>query len=1361
MKYQLLLICALWVPFVRAERVVAESAPMSASVDLSGSPQTDIEPGETLSGCAWNNTDGWTCGGDPAGEMVSVRILPIHPLSGLAVGEAETLANGVGEGVTIATDLPLGYYRVELIRGGEVLESHRVNCAGALPGSATMVAAADTRILGVRAIESSAAELGDFACNNTADWVRGGDPAAAWPEVRIYEMEVNGQADEPTAWTELRRIEAGVSSCAAAEDTIQWACSLPSYFRADLIVGGAVASSAYFDFTRCTDPGMPRQIATLDLANFDFTVIRTGDGDRVEAALVDDEGNALRQNAGEGGDFTLEILSEPRRGENLRLRITGDGDWYGTVVVERCVTEIVFESPGLVAGVDAREPVDGVWVLGDRTNLLALAWASDAEWRRGGGEAAAVLSATPVMPVAVGGQVVWLTAGEGETLVSETGEGTYAWTPSSDYYRLTLAQDGEVSEQAIVDLAAVRELGTLVVENGDWPQIGKPLRVIATAADGETAVTLAANWTRKSPDRSVVEPLAAGAEEYAPTAADVEKWLALEVLAADGTVEYSREFWCSKLPVVYVTTDDGAMPTANKEDHSGRVRVQGNARWQADKYLYDGVLEKIHVRGNSTKDYPKKPYKLKLDKKADLLGMGKNKHWVLLANWQDPGLMRNKTAYDLSAELGLTAMASEWVDVIFNGEFVGNYQLCEQIRIDKERINIHNWEDTAEETAGTIAKQAVPEKGAERDALEDALIDSMTANLSWLTTGTHTLDGKTYVLSDYGIEVSEFDLSGGYVYELDAYDDELSEFRVTSEKIQNTLIKVNSPETLYSNPALMKEQQAFWTEFFDAVQSENGYANGKSWTEMADVRAMAAYWLTQVLVANPDLPHSRYAYRDQGGKLVFGPAWDYDQAYGGWAQQWKLYGDASGITSATEGFAYVGWLNGYTTTAYLSPNDNFYPLWVDDPYFCLVLYELWQAKRVYLKELVADGGTLDQNYDYLLESALANDALWPVQSAGTAYDRFDGELGSARRMKSCLKAQIEWIDTQMTSLGTLVASLRSAASDHPYTDAQATYGMSFARGTERRSSTEQVTPDLLVPDDEDLAGQVTVGDGAAVSVEIYVNGIAICTNQIAGGTVAYAVPSAALTADGKRNLVALIARNSSGAVCGTTYALVTAVASSKLPEYLTPDLIEIADNEAEPTGNPIVRVRLPGGQVLTEGRDYRVSYENKSATEVKVVVTGLGNEGGAGLVDGQINFVGETEVIYESGLRVPAVAISRRVAMADTRKVAVRKLLKSRELLPFAWNNALSWPCGGEGEAKVTVTLQPMTGVDPADPAGWTATGAAQTVVDAAGEGAKRPRGLQTMLYKATLGDGEAIEETAYFDLTEMVPLKATMLIIK
>ena len=64
-------------------------------------------------------------------------------------------------------------------------------------------------------------------------------------------------------------------------------------------------------------------------------------------------------------------------------------------------------------------------------------------------------------------------------------------------------------------------------------------------------------------------------------------------------------------------------------------------------------MEYIRGRGNSTWGTGKNPYKIKLDKKANLFNMGKNKHWVLLADYYDPSHIRNKITYWMGKKLGM------------------------------------------------------------------------------------------------------------------------------------------------------------------------------------------------------------------------------------------------------------------------------------------------------------------------------------------------------------------------------------------------------------------------------------------------------------------------------------------------------------------------------------------------------------------------------------------------------------------------------------------------------------------------------------------------------------------------------------
>ena len=95
----------------------------------------------------------------------------------------------------------------------------------------------------------------------------------------------------------------------------------------------------------------------------------------------------------------------------------------------------------------------------------------------------------------------------------------------------------------------------------------------------------------------------------------------------------------------------------------------------------------IKKRGNSTAQSPKRPYNIKFDEKADFLGIGKAKKWVLLSNPFDPTLIRNKLIYDLASNLSFAfSPKSYFIDVWLNDVFMGNYQISEKIEFQKNRI---------------------------------------------------------------------------------------------------------------------------------------------------------------------------------------------------------------------------------------------------------------------------------------------------------------------------------------------------------------------------------------------------------------------------------------------------------------------------------------------------------------------------------------------------------------------------------------------------------------------------------------------------------------------------------------------------
>ena len=125
----------------------------------------------------------------------------------------------------------------------------------------------------------------------------------------------------------------------------------------------------------------------------------------------------------------------------------------------------------------------------------------------------------------------------------------------------------------------------------------------------------------------------------------------------------------------------------------------------------DPVLSSTRLRGNVTQQMPKKPFAIKLDKKHGVLDMPAHKRWVLLANWKDRTLMRNEVAFGIADVFKRTfpndGMAwnpsGQHVELVYNGVYVGNYYLCEHVKIDGNRLDINDPYDPDDGYSGNPA----------------------------------------------------------------------------------------------------------------------------------------------------------------------------------------------------------------------------------------------------------------------------------------------------------------------------------------------------------------------------------------------------------------------------------------------------------------------------------------------------------------------------------------------------------------------------------------------------------------------------------------------------------------------------------
>ena len=154
------------------------------------------------------------------------------------------------------------------------------------------------------------------------------------------------------------------------------------------------------------------------------------------------------------------------------------------------------------------------------------------------------------------------------------------------------------------------------------------------------------------------------------------------------TFQYTvkAEFLLSAIPELTITTTDPSIAEIPSKDYylEGTLAVNGRGGYED----YTGKTE-VKGRGNSTWGYPKKPYRLKLNKKAEICGLGKAKNYVLLASHLDPTLMLNSVAFKIGRllELPFTNHAIP-VDVVLNGIYKGSYLLTEQIEVKENRVDL-------------------------------------------------------------------------------------------------------------------------------------------------------------------------------------------------------------------------------------------------------------------------------------------------------------------------------------------------------------------------------------------------------------------------------------------------------------------------------------------------------------------------------------------------------------------------------------------------------------------------------------------------------------------------------------------------
>lgn len=283
-----------------------------------------------------------------------------------------------------------------------------------------------------------------------------------------------------------------------------------------------------------------------------------------------------------------------------------------------------------------------------------------------------------------------------------------------------------------------------------------------------------------------------------------------------GEGDDSKLWQVTNLPTVCINTVDGVIPF-DKETYisSTFILISSNGT---------EILEKsetgIRERGNASREFPKKPWKIKFDKKQNILDApAKAKKWTLINNYGDKSLMRNMLAFDVARKTGMAYVPyCTPVDVILNGEYKGCYQLCDQVEVNPGRVEI----------------------------------DEMEASDS---------EGEA--------------LTGGYFVEVDSYAyDEPVWFQTPHYYLPVT---VQSPD----EDVITAGQLRYISDYFNNLENlmkdtspETGYRT------VFDNESFIQHMLVNEVAGNTDTYWSTYMYKKRSDPRIYtGPVWDFDLGF--------------------------------------------------------------------------------------------------------------------------------------------------------------------------------------------------------------------------------------------------------------------------------------------------------------------------------------------------------------------------------------------------------------------------------------------------------------------------------------------------
>ena len=330
--------------------------------------------------------------------------------------------------------------------------------------------------------------------------------------------------------------------------------------------------------------------------------------------------------------------------------------------------------------------------------------------------------------------------------------------------------------------------------------------------------------------------------------------------------------------------------------------------------IIDGVeyQMKIKGRGNASwNTFPKKSYRIKLDEGAPLFGLAKNRDFTLTSNYADKSLIRNSVAHTIASTfdgLDFTSVHIP-VDLYLNGEYLGVYTFSDKIEEGEGRLDFTDIED-----------------------------DEPNTFWKWRDIG---------FLCEVG-----WDFDGENVYNRDYFD---------SEKVLRIYVK--EPESEVANTPEFSYVKNY------VLATEKAIVENDGWEGLIDLDSFVDWFIVTEFTFNTESAFYRscYFWKRAGGKLMLGPVWDFDMAFG------NHWGDIRG---------YEGWCTTESTYQYITENWMNFLITYDT--FNDAVKERWNEKK---EDLLDTALSAIDTYSKMLEGSEEQNFL--------RWDIMDKQVGDA------------------------------------------------------------------------------------------------------------------------------------------------------------------------------------------------------------------------------------------------------------------------------------------------------------------------------------------------------------------------------